>query len=122
MKNLTRLRRAAFTAQKGNCFYCGYRMWSEHPREVFGNGLVSRAMARYFQCTAEHLRPLSEGGKDISSNVVAACWFCNQTRHRAKKPGSYERFAKLVRTRVAKGRWHCAGIRRAIAASRVTGV
>lgn len=62
------------------------------------------------QCTAEHLIPRSEGGSDMPSNIVAACLHCNGTRHKRKIPPSPGRYLSLVRSRIAEGRWHPAGI------------
>jgi 5-methylcytosine-specific restriction endonuclease McrA len=39
--------------------------------------------------------PRSEGGKNSSSNVVAACRQCNQTRHRRSKPPTPERWKQI---------------------------
>ncbi len=39
-------------------------------------------------------------------NIVAACWFCNISRHRAKQPLSPYLYGKKVRARLAKGKWH----------------
>ena len=110
MKDLIRLRRLAFELQQGRCFYCRTPMWLEHPRDVFGHRGLSSKVAGYLKCTAEHLKPVSEGGKDEPDNIVAACQFCNRTRHRAKKVLSPERYATRVQTRVALGRWHVAAI------------
>jgi len=68
---------------------------------------VLRAL-RQFELTAEHLKPRSEGGADTENNIVAACWFCNKSRHRRKLPMTPERFKQYVRDRMAANRWHCA--------------
>lgn len=110
MKKLIRLRRLAFELQLGRCYYCRTPMWLEHPRDVFGHRDLPSKVAGYFKCTAEHLKPVSEGGKDEPGNIVAACEFCNRTRHRAKEVLSPERYARRVRARIALGRWHIAAI------------
>ncbi|MCC8470482.1 HNH endonuclease signature motif containing protein [Xanthomonas phaseoli] len=61
--------------------------------------------ARYSQCTAEHLLAQQEGGKDTRGNIAAACWTCNQRRHRRKKLLTPEAFKALVRRKVAAGKW-----------------
>ncbi|NNC52061.1 MAG: hypothetical protein HKO08_03355 [Erythrobacter sp.] len=55
-----------------------------------------------FRATAEHLLARSEGGADCPGNVVAACWYCNSHRHRARSPLSPEKYAEKVR---AKRQW-----------------
>ena len=65
----------AFNRQGGKCFYCGLRMW-----------LNSQKGPSLLRCTAEHLKARSEGGSDGPSNIVAACWHCNHTRHKCKHP------------------------------------
>lgn len=40
-----------------------------------------RDPARDLLCTAEHLTPLSQGGSNTRSNIVAACAECNSGRH-----------------------------------------
>lgn len=97
MKRLIRLRRLAFERQDGRCYYCETPMWLKQG---------------YLKCTAEHLKPVSEGGKDDPGNIVAACEFCNRTRHRAKKVLPPERYAYRVRARMASGQWHSAAIGR----------
>jgi len=72
---------------------------------------ISAGLAKRFQCTAEHLHARCDGGKDVSSNIVAACQFCNAARHRAKRPPDALTHASVVRSRLAKGRWHPAQIR-----------
>jgi len=42
--------------------------------------------AKSFRCTAEHLMAKRDGGSDDQENIVAACWVCNHTRHRRKRP------------------------------------
>ncbi len=76
MKKLIRLRRLAFELQQGCCFYCGARMWLKHPREVFEHRDLTSKVASYLKCTAEHLKPVSEGRRDEPGNIVAACLFC----------------------------------------------
>ncbi|AXQ30396.1 restriction endonuclease [Solimonas sp. K1W22B-7] len=101
-----RFRDAAFHAQNKRCFYCEFPMWSADP-SAFSTKLRKRfKVILRFQCTAEHLDPVSAGGPTTSSNIVAACKFCNQTRHKmgtVLKPEDYRRY---VRQKVAARRWH----------------
>lgn len=53
--------------QKNKCFYC--------QREMVDASAKGRC-----RCTAEHLVPVSHGGKNEVDNIVAACWGCNSTR------------------------------------------
>lgn len=89
-------------------------MWLEHPGEAFGNAKISSKVVGNLRCTAEHLNPVSDGGKDDPTNIVAACQFCNWTRHKAKKVLPPGRYAQRVRKRVALWRWHDAAIWRAL--------
>jgi len=99
MKRIARLRLDAFKAQQGRCFYCTSRMWVKSPSEL-ESGAINRP-ARLLQCTAEHLVARQWGGKEDVSNIVAACWRCNQTRHRRKKELSAAEFKLLVQKHLA---------------------
>ncbi|WP_432284182.1 HNH endonuclease [Aminobacter sp. BA135] len=93
MPKLRKLRDDAYNRQDGHCWYCG-RLMSP------ADGIDSS------RCTAEHLLPRCEGGKDTPANVVAACWYCNSRRHRRKVPLSPEAYVIHVRALIAEGRWH----------------
>lgn len=103
---LIKSRQAAFIAQGGQCFYCAHPMWQSDP-EKFSQayGVSPGALWRY-QCTAEHLLPREEGGRDTRDNIVAACAYCNRQRHRPPVPRSVERHQAHVQRRMASGRWH----------------
>lgn len=103
---LRNLRLRAYDAQCGRCFYCHFPMWIANAAQFARSWGMSLAEARRFQCTAEHLVPVAEGGLAIPTNIVAACRFCNQTRHRARKIRSADQYADHVRRRVAAHRWH----------------
>lgn len=101
-KRLRSLRAAKFESQSGRCFYCDLPMWLWCPTEL---GLRPRSAAP-FQCTAEHLVPKQDGGKDTASNVVAAHACCNHRRHQRLGPApSPESFRALVQRRVIRGKW-----------------
>jgi 5-methylcytosine-specific restriction endonuclease McrA len=98
------LRRQAFNRQGGFCYYCDVRMWLNSPEELDlpkGSAAASR-----LQCTAEHLVPRSDGGRELATNIVAACAHCNHTRHRQKRPPEPPQYRAKVRGRVAQGGWH----------------
>lgn len=67
---------------------------------------LSAGLAKAFQCTAEHVEARKDGGKDVAANIVAACLFCNKTRHKAKHPVDAAKHASVVRSRLEKGKWH----------------
>lgn len=104
--SLQRKRARAFESQKGKCFYSEFPMWladpSSHPLWAPG---ASGPLGR-LQCTAEHKVARVDGGSDASRNVVAACRFCNETRHRRRKPLASRQFKEFVDSRVRRGKWH----------------
>ena len=91
---IQRSRKTAFGRQQGKCYYCDLRMWLDGP-----------AGPSALRCTAEHLKPRSQGGGDGPSNIVAACLHCNQTRHKRKKPPEPDRYRAEVRKRISRGAW-----------------
>lgn len=104
--SLVRPRTHAFANQSGRCFYCGISMWADNPQEFANQHGITQGQAKRFQCTGEHLVARQEGGSSARSNIVAACRFCNEVRHRRKKPLSPDRYMLLVRKRMKLGRWH----------------
>lgn len=92
--------------QQHRCFYCRFLMCMESPEDFARSHHISRREAKRFMCTAEHLKPLGEGGTSRQDNIVAACLFCNQMRHRRKRRMPNERFRDLVSRRLERGRWH----------------
>jgi len=96
MGALQTIRKRKMIAQKGRCFYCDLPMWDAAAATVGMDAL---------RCTAEHLKPRSEGGKDTSDNIVAACQYCNTMRHRCKQPCSPKAHRQHVRKRMAAGKW-----------------
>jgi 5-methylcytosine-specific restriction endonuclease McrA len=61
-------------------------MWEGNPERFMSEYRVSPAEAELSRCTAEHLKPRSEGGSNAASNIVAACRRCNQNRHGERYP------------------------------------
>lgn len=103
---LKKLRIKAARQQGWRCFYCMLPMWESSPEEFIVHYGLSPGQAKRFRCTAEHVEARCDGGKDIAPNVVAACLFCNTTRHKRKHPVDAANHASIVRSRLAKGRWH----------------
>lgn len=84
-QRLIRHRRKAAVAQRHLCYYCGKEMmWEAGTARFMARHGLSPQQAELRRCTAEHLKPRSEGGTDASHNIVAACWLCNQARHWAR--------------------------------------
>lgn len=104
-RSLASLRQRAFIRQSGLCYYCGRRMWERDPHEFMMKFQLSGTAAALLACTAEHLQPKSVGGKASASNIVAACRFCNQTRHRARNVLPPFRYRVYVQTRIRRGAW-----------------
>lgn len=98
-------RSTAFFRQDGYCYYCDCQMWLANPVPFMAEYGITELQARRLQCTGEHLHPASEGGGTTLANIVAACWFCNVTRHRRAKPQSPSAYRARVRGRMAQGRW-----------------
>jgi hypothetical protein len=112
---LRKLRRQAAQKQTWLCFYCRLPTWDAGPTEFLGQYAISPGLAKRFQCTAEHLEAKCDGGKDVQINIVAACIFCNATRHKAKNPLNATKHAAVVRLRMAKGKWHPPQVMEALA-------
>ena len=101
-KTIKTLRARAFRAQAGRCYYCDKPMWLLTPDEL---GLRPKS-SRPWQCTAEHLIPQQDGGRNTPNNIVAAHAICNQRRH--KRPGAAPNadfYLQRVRHQVGKGKW-----------------
>jgi len=58
------------------------------------------------KCTAEHLVARCDRGTNAPNNIAAACWWCNQRRHRLPKPPDPKTYRRYVRRHVVTGRWH----------------
>lgn len=87
-KSLSRLRSAAYSV-------------SFSQRHV-----LSHRQAKLLQCTAEHLLARQDGGIDSANNIVAACWYCNQQRHRPKVPPAPDMNRQRVQQKMKRGGWH----------------
>ena len=105
-KSLVIPRRFAYTKQKGRCYYCEQPMWSDDLSIFASMYNLSLRKAKIFQCTGEHLVAFKDGGSSTKNNIVAACWFCNQKRHRRKTNPTPEQYKQMIRNRLSHGRWH----------------
>jgi 5-methylcytosine-specific restriction endonuclease McrA len=103
---LKKHRQFAFDRQNGKCCYCGFQMWCDSPERFAQQYGLSLAQAWHFQCTAEHVVARQDGGKDEASNIVAACWRCNQLRHKRKCPPTAIKYQEHVQRRLNQGGWH----------------
>ena len=70
-KNVAKLRDAAFEKQKGQCYYCKRQMQTKTSLDALNKSMM---------VTAEHLTPISKGGRNNHKNIVAACRKCNNKR------------------------------------------
>ena len=105
-KIIRKNRQLAFEEQNGRCYYCRMLMWLGNVSEFADEHRISKGLARQLQCTAEHLLPRQDGGTNERANIVAACYFCNSTRHRALNPQSPEQYQKKVTHRMRHLKWH----------------
>jgi len=103
---ISRKRDAAADRQGGMCLYCGVLMCRGDTSEFAANFGLRPAQAFRLSCTAEHLVARQNGGGNTGSNIAAACWHCNQTRHRRKEAPDPVAYRNLVSRRVQAGKWH----------------
>jgi 5-methylcytosine-specific restriction endonuclease McrA len=83
-------------------------MWTGDPIPFSQQYGLTVNRTKWLQATAEHLHEKSDGGKISAENIVAACFFCNQARHKSR-PNSAplpEPYLQNVRKKLAKGKWH----------------
>ena len=104
--SLRNKRAAAFNRQNGLCFYCDHPIWLEDPFTFSIVHGITVKQARSFQCTAEHLVAQCDGGDHSEKNIAAACWCCNQRRHKRKDPPDPGNYQRLVRQRLERNKWH----------------
>ena len=104
-QKLALLRRKAFITQSFRCFYCNTLMWETDSTDFISKYNTPPYLTQKLKCTAEHLYPKNEGGRDVANNIVAACFFCNTTRHKAKKPLEPNLYFIRVQSRLAQGHW-----------------
>jgi 5-methylcytosine-specific restriction endonuclease McrA len=105
-KSIVKPRTFAFSNQNGRCYYCNQPMSSGNLSEFSSKFAVSQRQAMILKCTGEHLVAFKDGGSSARNNIVAACWFCNNHRHRRKTNPSPEQYKRMVQQRLDRGRWH----------------
>lgn len=105
MGSLKHVRRKKMIAQGGHCYYCGLPMWDKAAATASQRNGKEKPAPQILRCTAEHLHARSDGGDNSSDNIVAACLFCNNLRHRRKRPLSPEEYRLRVQQRMAAGKW-----------------
>lgn len=103
---ISRYRLAAFKRQSGLCYYCSAPMWNDGQAVFAAVHNLSLSQAARFRCTAEHLVARQDGGKNANGNIVAACSFCNRTRHRMKVALNHEAYKEHVTARMRRLKWH----------------
>ncbi len=81
-------------------------MWLDDPTAFAHKFKITHKQAKLFQCTAEHLKAKQDGGKDNESNILAACHYCNQNRHKHKSPKDPISYKQYVKNRLEKGKWN----------------
>lgn len=102
---LEKSRLAAFRRQGGRCFYCGLPVWLYDLEAFRARYPLSAKQVASRRCTAEHLLPKEDGGKDGADNIVAACALCNSRRHKREHARSPEEHRRHVLSRVRRGKW-----------------
>lgn len=103
---LQKARNFAYQQQAGLCHYCKACMWLGDIKSALLLHGMPRQKAPLLECTAEHLDPKSTGGPDSRPNIVAACRFCNEMRHRVETPPPPDVYQRVVGRLVTEGRWH----------------
>ncbi len=105
-KEIVSRRNKVFSEQDGRCYYCKFPMWIKDQEGFAIQHRISVAAAKKFKCTAEHLKARCDGGGDEKENIVAACHYCNQLRHKRKKPPEPNRYKEMIQKRLKKKKWH----------------
>lgn len=96
----------AFKKQGGRCYYCDLPMWKENSQEFAERHGLTFRQSRLLQATGEHLIPYSLGGPATNKNIVAACFHCNQTRHKYGGNPTVEAYMHRVHARMNLGKWY----------------
>jgi len=105
-KSIAVARTMAYSRQSGRCFYCDLPMWLSNSSDFVSKYGLTLLQAKRLRCTGEHLHARQDGGTDSKSNIVAACWTCNQGRHRRKKAPPPYLYKEFVRKQMSRRRWH----------------
>lgn len=99
-------RQAAYIQQDSRCYYCNQPMWLGNPDDFTRRFNLKESQCRKLQCTAEHLHAWKDGGGNGRQNIVAACLYCNQSRHKRRKEMAPQAFKAHVQMRLSARRWH----------------
>lgn len=105
-KLLAEIKKAQAARQDWRCYYCDFPMWSEDPVKFGREHRIALRHVPRFQCTAEHILPRSDGGTDDPNNIVAACAFCNRTRHELGTVLPTILYRLFVKEKLDAGEWH----------------
>lgn len=100
------IRKVKFEQQRGHCAYCCQPMWECDPVPFAQKYGLSLPKAKLLRSTAEHLTARQDCGCDTPANIVAACIYCNSKRHQSRQPKPPTEYARKVRRRLQKGKWH----------------
>jgi 5-methylcytosine-specific restriction endonuclease McrA len=100
------IRKAKFIEQQGQCYYCFQPMWEKNGEDFAVMHGLSASQVKRLRSTAEHLVAQQNGGCDTRQNIVAACTYCNRTRHKTRRPKTSTDYAQMVRKKLCKGKWH----------------
>ncbi|MBJ8440011.1 HNH endonuclease [Acinetobacter junii] len=99
-------RTSAFLSQAGRCFYCNQPMWSRNPKKFCNRYGITEISAQLLKCTAEHVVARQDGGTNQKENIVAACLYCNRTRHQCSNALSAKKYKVKVTSLMSKNKWH----------------
>lgn len=105
-KSLKAPRQIAFRQQNEHCWYCSQPMWEKNSDDFRQRFNLSETQARKLQCTGEHLQAWKDGGSNKQQNIVAACWYCNNRRHRGRKNSDPSKYRNRVQHLMRDNRWH----------------
>ena len=105
-RKIPKIRFDAFQRQGGNCYYCGQPMWLSHAKQFAKQHRITQVEAKKHRCTAEHLIARQDGGTNTSSNIVAACVYCNSRRHRTSEALDPPEYQIHVQKCLLRGEWH----------------
>ncbi|PKQ82961.1 hypothetical protein AOX56_00110 [Aeromonas sobria] len=85
-------------------------MWEANPAQFSDQYQINKQQVDHFQCTGEHLLAKCDGGPNSASNIVAACKYCNQARHKDKDPLTATQYKKKVKSLAKMGQWYTSKI------------
>ena len=111
--SITNNRLHAAVQQRFRCYYCGLPIWIENLNGFAARYRLTTRQARQLRCTAEHLVARADSGSNRRDNIVAACFYCNNRRHRRRTPLTPAEYQAHVRRRMRQGRWHLTVLPRA---------